>query len=460
MPGRPGSIDLRRLCAQAGDELRLRRDHRPGPLKRGRSLQLAGTPPCALDRDSALIVGAVTAPLPRRRCGGRRQEATGLWPDIGPSKPWKPFLAGVRPRIPAPRRWRVWGEGRPGWRWPLALTQPLRARGGSLAMRAAPTGLSSWAQRGANDCGERLLAAAGASASESREPEEPSGCLTGQTRARPGAAAGLATACRPAAACGRIQPAGGGPKPGRFFASGRLRPDPNRHRARPAGVGGALPPVAGDQSAPQLAPGFGNASAPLASSGKALAAARAPALEIRTGHKAAITQGRSRSWGHLARGPSLWLWRWKAQPHRSGFMDGFEDVAAMGRPGQSLSAMPAEAVRPKLPAVAPLACPWARWPAWRGQSRRDRKPPQIRRRRGESSRRSRMAPAAAEPRFGFPARWTIWLNGRPPLHALLDLWACGGRVEKCPGPICEPLLTSGRPAPGRPALRLKTALYR
>jgi len=223
------------------------------------------------------------------------------------------------PRIPA-RALAVWGRGA-GWRWPAA--QALRPGAVDWRCRARPTGLQLGSAAGIR-CGERLLAAAGHSASERRA--ETQRVLCSGSRARLAGAAVLARSGR--AACGQNQPAGGGKGD---FRQRELRPD-RRHGAAQRGVGGARRTRSGDQSARSFE-AAGHALRAGVPSGRTLRLARAPAGNT-AGHKAAQPRA-VRVLGAWPWARRRWLWRWKA--HRSALHGRLRRLAAMGQAGQSLS---------------------------------------------------------------------------------------------------------------------------
>jgi len=417
------SIDLRRLCAQAGVSF-VCAEITGLDLTR-QELQLAGRPPLRWDRLS-LDVGAVSAPAPAR-CGGDGR-GDGCGRDIA-IKPLEPFLGWCDAQDSSSAALAVLGGGAAGLEVALALRRRF-GPGRSLAIEPRPTGLQL-GSAAANRCGERLLAAAGIRIGAA-EPETQRVLCTGSRAPAWLAAAGLATD----PASGRVWTESSLQVEGQtaIFASGdcgliRTAPRP------PSGVWAV-------RAAPVLATNLRRSLSP---AGTPLRRWRPQRQALRllgagpgntAGHKAAQPRAVA-FWGPLAVGPSRWLWRWKAHLDQR-FMDGFEDVAAMGQAGQSAIAMPCRGCAAKLPA-APLSRALARLAGLAGGQSGGIATAQT----AEDA--VIIAAAADGSRLlqsldGFPALVDDpWLNGRlTTLHACSDLWACGGRVESAQALVTLP----------------------
>jgi len=413
------SIDLRRLCARAGVSF-VCAEITGLDLAR-QELHLAGRPPLRWDRLS-LDVGAVSAPAPARSGG----DSCGR--DIA-IKPLEPFLSWCDAQDSSSAALAVLGGGAAGLEVALALRRRF-GQGRSLAIEPRPTGLQL-GSAAANRCGERLLAAADIRIGAA-EPDTQRVLCTGSRAPAWLAAAGLATD----PASGRVWTESSLQVEGQaaIFASGdcgliRTAPRP------PSGVWAV-------RAAPVLATNLRRSLSP---AGKPLRRWRPQRQALRllgagAGNAAGDKAGHPRAvafWGPLAVGPSRWLWCWKERLDRR-FMDGFEDLAAMGTAGQSAIAMPCRGCAAKLPA-APLSralarlAGLARGPSgWVGAAQTTEDAVII----GAAADGSRLLQSLD----GFPALVDDpWLNGRlTTLHACSDLWACGGRVESAQALVTLP----------------------
>ncbi|MFN9931540.1 MAG: selenide, water dikinase SelD [Cyanobacteriota bacterium] len=398
------SIDLRRLCLQAGAAFVQAEISGLDPA--ARELVLQGRPPLRYDLLS-LDVGAVTI------AAGNGQAAAGL-----PVKPLEPFLAWCEELAAAPP-----GPGAPGSRErPLtirgggaaAVEVALALRGRGLACRLLLRDLElNLGSRAANRSGEALLKAAGIGVVRRAPENDPAALLCTGSRAP----AWLAAAGLPV-----------DPETGRVHTEASLAVigHPELFASGDCGVIAAAPrPPSGVwavRAAPLLAD---NLERRLSQPEPPLRPWRPQARALQLlGDGQPPPQGPRAVafWGPLALGPSHWLWRWKEAIDRR-FIARFRDLAAMASgPGSAgAAAMACRGCAAKL-AADPLR---------RALARLDPSMPPP-----EAQDAAVLTTTAAGERLlqsvdGFPALLEDpWQNARlTTLHACSDLWASGADVE-------------------------------
>ena len=423
------SIDLRRLCDQAGVSFLQAEITGLDPV--ARELQLMGRPPLRYDHLS-LDLGAVTD-LPAAADGAMAV------------KPLEPFLAWWQRWLAQPpeRRLRIRGGGAAAIE--LALAMAHRGVKTMLLLRGEGLGLGSSA---ANHRAETLLRQAGIAVRRQVAEAEPADLACTGSRA-PGwlAASGLP-----------VDPAGSGRV--LTHASLQVIGRPELFASGDCGLieGAPRPPsgVWAVRAAPVLAANLKRSLAPsqerllpwrpqrralqlLGAPGP-----RQPGTDASTPAPSALAL-----WGAWAFGPHPWLWRWKERIDRR-FMAGFAEPRAMA--GAKGSAAGASAAGPSPMACRGCAAKLAAGPLNRALSRLDqtigREPPTA---NAEAQPQpSPEAPIRRTPQAedalvigrshdgrlllqsvdGFPALLADpWLNARlTTLHACSDLWACGAEV--------------------------------